>query len=307
MRKIFIKHNLLWILMISILLMSISTFFIGLTTFLSSKRNNHLFVADSHEVHYPGLNAKSFKNHAFQSYFEELIAKKLRMRNFFIKINSQIYYSFFKKSFAEENSVIIGKHQQLFETPYISAYCFAANNNVPQLSAWAEQVKKLAHYFQTRGKIFIYLITPSKAEYMPQAIPNRFSCTNRGLSNNVKKMAELLRERDIPYINGPEIMIEGKKKYGIEMFPPGGIHWNQLGSTLAANAIINTINAIQPTNLLPLKFNIILGGIDHLYAEDDLLSLIKLLRPNRNYLVPKLEFINKPLSIPLMKILCSLK
>jgi hypothetical protein len=172
--------------------------------FIKSAANNHTFVWNSHNVFYPGLDAKHFSNRAFQQYFEELTTKKLRMRNFFVGTSNQFYYSVFKKSFAENSHVIIGKNNQLFEILYILSYCRLSNLNHDQsdLLVWADKIKKLSDYFEKQSKTFIYLITPSKVEYMPNAIPDRFPCLREGISMHVKQIVRLLEERGVRYING---------------------------------------------------------------------------------------------------------
>jgi hypothetical protein len=286
---------------------------IGLLTLIVAWGNfrqsfDHVFAGDAENIHYPGLNIKSLQSHKFQKYIEALITQKLRMRNLFISINSQLYYSLFQKSFAENSQVIVGKNNTLFEMGYINAYCHRrpmADDELKQLSLWADKIKKLNDFFNAHGKTFIYVITPSKAEYMPNAIPSRFHCPNIGIRSQVTQIKKLLDAKHVRYMDGATLMVEGTQKYGISMFPPGGTHWNWLGSTLAARSIISTINEDKKVALPLFDFNYTLGKVDHHDSDDDVLSLVKLIKPDLSYPVPKVNFfnsaeLNKPITLAIV-------
>jgi hypothetical protein len=273
------------------------TFILTWINFFQSSANNHVFAGDAENIHYPGLSAKSLQSHEFQKYIEALISKNLRLRNFFISVNSQLYYSLFKKSFAENSQIIVGKNNQLFEMGYITAYCqprAMTDESHNQLVDWANKIKILSDYFNGRGQTFIYVMTPSKAEYMPTAIPDRFHCQNTGISTHINEIKKLLDARRVRYIDGPALMMDATRKYGISMFPQGGIHWNWLGSSLAANDILRAINADKKFKLPMLNFKYTLGKVDRHDSDDDLLALVKLMKPDLSYLVPKVDLIGHP-------------
>lgn len=298
------RHNFLWVLMAFIFAFGLVSIRITISTFIKSTPTNHTFKWNSQVVYYPGSDTKHIQSHEFQKYFEDLFAKKLRMRNFYVGLNNQMYFTWFKKTFAENSHVIIGKGNQLFEILYILSYCNLKNmqHDDTHLKEWADKIKKLSAYFESQGKTFIYFITPSKAEYMSHAIPDRFPCEKTGISAHVKQMEKLLDERGIRYINGSALMVEATQKYNTDMFPQGGIHWNWLGSSVGANALINAINQDNHVYLNPLRFNYVLDKLKHKESSDeDLLVLMKLMKPLR-YKVPQINFentkiTNNPVSI----------
>lgn len=293
-----LRHNFLWGLLLVIFLLGTLTIYLSFPNFKLAD------TAVTQDMPYPQMNMQQIRSREVQKYVEALIAKKIRLRNFFIRVNSQIYYSIFHKSFAEDSQVIIGKHQQLFELGYITSYCHLIENfhdDPKQLIAWADKLKILSDVFAKRGQTFIYLITPSKAEYIPQAIPQRFHCRNVGMSEHLKQLETLLRERNIAYVNGAALMMDATSHYKTSMFPRGGTHWNLLGAGIAANALLDAINRDGRVRVNLLHFNYELQmhpeGLD-----TDLLTLIKLLKPDLHYAVPKLTYDQRFIVHPPVKI-----
>ena len=247
-------------------------------------------------LHKPQINIKNLISHDIQKYYEQLFTNNLPLRTLTIRLSNQIYYSLFKKSYSYNNQIVIGKNKQLYELAYINNYC--GLNNPPfdevYLLNWANILKELNDFFIRKGKKFIYVITPSKAEYLPSDIPNRFHCDKHGISPHVKTLEAFLSERGIHYISGPHLMIQATKEYKTSMFPRGGTHWNYLAGGVAANAIIQTINQLGIPTLKPLTFNYKLKKPEG--TDVDLTELLNLFKANKKYLVPKLDFKLSPIN-----------
>lgn len=296
--KNFLRHNFLWILMLILILNGLIAIEISIIKLYKTYNNSTITI-------------QNFKSHQFQHHFEKIIEHELRLRNTLIGFNSQIFYSIFHKTF---DGIIVGKNNELFQDWYITLYCHLDNwspfNRKPlqqdykHLVNWANKIQELNNFFQKHGKTFVYVITPSKAEYMPEAIPKRYHCHHRGIDPHTKEMVKLLKQRKIPYVNGAEMMVKATRHYGISMFPKGGTHWNLLGATLGANAIIDTINQEGHVHLNPIHFTYYMRTVKQRTSYDsdaDLLHIIKLLHPNLNYHVPNVNYIdikpNKPVTV----------
>lgn len=275
------RNNLLWILPIF--------FFIVLSfsivpTYRSFQKE---FKGDAENISYPGFNKPSLVSHTFQQYVEKLFEQKIRFRHHWIAANNQLYYSLFHKSFSDDNQLIIGKHNQLFELHYIQSYC-QKNINNKDLITWADNIKKIHDMLTAKGKVFLYIITPSKAEYMPDMIPHRFHCNNRGIKPEVYELDRLLTERDIPHINGPDLMTRATKIYNMPMFNFGGIHWSSLGAVTCAQKIVNLIQ--QKIPMSPISFTYSIDKVSKLDSDNDLLKIADVWRPKKIYNVPHIHF-----------------
>lgn len=294
MFKLMLRHNFIWIL---ILLLALPLPLTMLTQLFGPRA---IFKWMAHDYRLGGMTKPTPKmdfkfsgvtNHEVQHDLEKRWTNQLSLRSLFIRLNNQIYYSFFKKSYLDDHRMVIGKSEQFFEIEYINSYCNRSGRTEEMLIAWADRLKKLNDYFAKKGKVFIYLITPSKAEYSPEFIPNRFHCQKGNVSHHVMKMRQLLTERQVNFIDGTQLMEQGRMKYGVDMFPRGGIHWNTLGATLVANAIIDHLNK-QGKNLDAISFDYQMTK-DPQGQDRDLVWLLNLLKPDDRYPVPVLKYAKK--------------
>ncbi len=292
MSKLFLRHNLALLLFFGIALPGILAILVcifGQHAIFRWMTPNYKLGGYTNDTHSPAFDLTHLKTHQFQKNLEARIAANLPMRSFLIRLNNQIYYSIFQKSHSENVHIIIGKDKQLHQDMYINSYCGMRELNHSQLVVWADKIKQLHDFFEQQGKTFIYVITPSKAEYIPETIPKRFHCNITGVSPHIKEMESLLKERHILYVNGPELMIKATQQYHLPMFPQGGIHWNDLAVTIGSNAVIQTINSDGHVHLKPLDFSYILKnnpkGVDR-----DLINLINVMHPDDHYTVPKVTF-----------------
>lgn len=281
------KYNFLWLLIILLGLIS-------LLTWVRCIKNFSQFI-DHNNKPYPGLSWQNFQKQEWQHYIQNMIDKKLKWRNYFIKINSEVYYTLFNKVFVETGGLIIGKNGQLLELTYIDSYCHlqtAEHDSPANMIAWADQVKQMYNFFRSKNKAFIYLITPSKVEYHPEVIPDRFHCKMIGKNAYIAHMEELLIKRGVPVINGQTLMDTFTQQYATPMFTPGGIHWNYLAATSTANAVIEKINQHSVISLEPLQFSYHMGPVSNSTwdSDSDLADMVKLFRYKVDFLTPKLDF-----------------
>ncbi len=289
------KHSFLWLILIFIF------FVVCFSVVPSFKQFKKSFNGDSEKIKYPGFSKNSLQTHEFQKYTETLFEKNVRLRKNLISINNQLYYALFKKSFAENSTLVIGKNHQLFELNYILDYC-RSTKSLPELTKWADQIAQLDHYFTSKGKTFLYVMTPSKAEHMPETIPDRFHCKNNGIKDAVYQMDKLLTERNITHINGPDLVVHAMNQYKMDMFPPGGIHWNWLGSTIEAASIIDALKHKTKLPLPDIKFTYTMGKPKKGDTDNDILSVAELWESSFTYKVPQVQFqnpvyIGKPITL----------
>ncbi|MDQ8039825.1 MAG: hypothetical protein REH83_05395, partial [Rickettsiella sp.] len=184
MRKLFFYYNFI-IFIFFLIYFPITAFLLNkIFDFNFNDYYNKQLWGIVENLHEPSLNIKNFISHDIQKYYEQLFTTNLPLRTLTIRLSNQIYYSFFKKSYSYNNQIVIGKNTQLYEFAYINNYCWLNGPPFDQayLFNWANKLKELNDFFIQKGKKFIYIITPSKAEYLPKDIPNRFHCNKHGIS-----------------------------------------------------------------------------------------------------------------------------
>ncbi len=207
----------------------------------------------------------------------------------------QIYYTVF--GVAASTDVVVGENQQLLEKSYVDEYC---NRNMDTLrgtgDAWAARIRHAQDLIESRGKLFFYVITPSKVAQHPEYMPAGLNCPGRDRDPE-RKLAiydDILARHGVHVVDTASGLIAARKEYGIDMFPRGGIHWNAIGSTLGTQKLIGAINAQREEPLLPsLGFTWKLS-YNPRGSDRDLLDIMNLRHPDAHYAVPELTFSSAP-------------
>jgi alginate O-acetyltransferase complex protein AlgJ len=213
-----------------------------------------------------------------------------------INWKNQIYYSLLGTIGA--SNVVIGKEQQLFEVGYLNEYCSRDLEALhEQDEAWAARIRQMQDYFESRGKVFLYVITPSKVAQSPQYIPNGYSCpaAAKDRSDKLPLFDDILDRHGVHFVDTASDLVAAREKFGISMFPRGGIHWNSLATALATQKVIAAVNAQRPEPLLAtFSFTWRISYTPH-ETDRDLLDLMNLRHPDTHYPVPELAYRSDPL------------
>jgi alginate O-acetyltransferase complex protein AlgJ len=233
----------------------------------------------------PVWSLHSFADGTLQKALTSAVTDAFPLRPLMIRINNQVRYKLFGYSGAP--GVITGESEQLIEKAYLDEYC---NRDLmvfePKARDWAARLKEIQDFYAARGKIFIYLITPSKVAYMPENFTRELSsCASsaRDRTGMLPLYDRLLKDAGVHVVDTASLIHALKGKYEIDLFPAGGVHWNAIGIAAASDAILAEINhqagsAIAPK--LSWKYKV----VDRAKGTDrDLLDLLNVLSPNARY------------------------
>jgi alginate O-acetyltransferase complex protein AlgJ len=230
---------------------------------------------------------------------EARLNQELPLRPLAVRVTNQIYDGLFSKSYMHQKiGLIVGRNHQRYEGSYVAQYCnnMAWKNEIfspateADLAQWSQRIKVIAQFFQKRGQTFVYLMSPSKAAYYPEHIPDQVHCAPKE-----KPRAEYYRaiaaldQTGVPYVDTAKLMLESKGKYEIDLFSPGGTHWNQLGVALANRELLNKIAQVSGKPIPPLTFSYKIDRIP-LNEDTDLLALSNLWNSHWDFPVPKVTF-----------------
>lgn len=215
------------------------------------------------------------------------VTESIPLRRVFVRVNNQVRYKLFGQFGAP--GILRGDGGHLIEKFYLDEYCtrdLAAIEAPSRL--WASQLKELQDVLTSRGKTFVYLITPSKVAHFPEAFVNRYPCKSvpRDRDGKVPVFVAMLKQAGVNVVDTATLTHSMKGKYEFGMFPQGGVHWNQLAVAYAANAVIGEINRQRKTSpIAPLQWTYTVSS--NATGEDrDLLDLLNILLPRPNYTVP---------------------
>ena len=249
----------------------------------------------------PILSLDAVLTGTYQRWVSRSIGQLSPMFKLAVGWKGQIYYSLLGRvpetGAAGPDSVIVGRDQQLFEMTYLKEYCgrdLAALQTASE--DWAARIRRMQDFFDARGKVFLYIITPSKVAQEPQIIPDSYACPG-----NAKDRAEkldlydkVLTRHGVRFVDTASDLTAAREAYGVSMFPRGGTHWNSLGSALGTQKVIAAVNAQRPVPLLAtLNFTWRIT-YNPQGSDRDLLDIINLPHPDTHYPVPELTYQSSP-------------
>lgn len=289
MMKLFKQYNLVFLVLFFLFIPGLLALVKVVFPHVLSEQLNPVY----HLAGYPDLPQKkevtfsNLESHDFQKYADTGLTNRLPFRSLLIRFNNQIYYSLFHKSYT---GLVIGNSGWVLGDDYIRGYCNDFSKD--KMNDWANKIKQLSDFFESRGQTFIYLITPSKPEYMPSVIPERFHCQNQEtIVPHEAYLANLLQQKHVRVVNEVEDMIKATHEYGTLMFSKGGNHWNELGSMIGANSVLNAINKTNNIHIDPIKFTYEKTQKPR-GRDTDVLDLLNILKPNRHYDVTAVSYLS---------------
>lgn len=246
------------------------------------------------QIHWanPRLSLKNVMDGSFQQSTEHLLEDVFPLRAAIVRATNQVYYSLFARSYMFHDQIVIGKRGYLYEAVYLQHYCNALHEIYTQeeFDRWAKGIESLGDFFAKRGQTFLFVLTPSKAAYYPEYIPEWIHCNPQPPRPDYLLAAAALPRMHVPYLDLSKRIIDGKGKYPLEHFNRGGTHWSMLAVALSAQEIAAKISAQGRWRLPGVRFSSAIDnhpeGID-----SDLLDVLNLWTPHEDYPVARVTFV----------------
>lgn len=200
----------------------------------------------------PVFSFKSWFDDSFQNQYQKYVNEHFGFRNYFVRLNNQIAFSFFNK--AKANGVIIGKENYLYEENYIKAYYgldSISNDSI------ATRLTKLKFVQDTLKKLNIDLIliyAPGKAAYLPEYIPDNKIPIHR-FQTNYERYIDYSKKIGINFIDYHQYFNSLKSATPNPLYPKYGIHWSSYGRDLVIDSLVRYIEQVRGIDLNDVSFS----------------------------------------------------
>src|SRR4051812_12640853 len=237
------------------------------------------------------LSWSSLRDGSFQKAVASRVTDAMPVRPLLIRINNEIRFELFGELTAPQ--VVRGAKGQLIERSYLEEYCARSEGQGAALAAdIIPKLKDIQNFYRARGDVFVYLVTPSKAAHLPEYFVDRVPCpsTPAARAQLVPQYVGLLRQAGIDVVDTATLIHSLKGQYEVELFPQGGVHWNDIGGARAVSAVVEEINRQAGSELVPpFSFSYTLSGVTS-GVDRDLVDLLNVFFPPLGYLTPKVTF-----------------
>jgi alginate O-acetyltransferase complex protein AlgJ len=239
----------------------------------------------------PPVGLGSWKSGELQKGLNTLASENFAGRELLIRAYNEVLFSVFHKSYMYRESIIAGKHGDLFERGYLIAHGgFTKLIPSGDAEALAVMMKHLSERLKALGSCFVFVITPNKATLYPEDIPVRFLNkigNGEREATDYEILVPLLKRYNIPYVDGREITLEHKDTLPVRAFPKTGTHWSRAAAFFTTAALLKTFQR-ESGREMPLLAQSI-QSIDHQpdYSDADLLNLLNVVqKTHQRYLHP---------------------
>lgn len=199
----------------------------------------------------PVFNFKSWFDGSYQQQFEKYTNENFGFRNYFVRLNNQIAFTFFKQ--AKANGVVIGKENYLYEVNYINAIYGKDSSANTYIDSQLQKVKFLQDTLKKLNIDLILVFAPGKADYLPEFVPDNLkpAQTHRtNFSYYLKKSNEL----GLNHIDFHSYFKQLKPKTSYPLYPQYGIHWSSYGRDIALDSIVHYIEHLKGIDMNNLSF-----------------------------------------------------
>ena len=163
-------------------------------------------------------------------------------RKFFTKLRNQILYSTFNKS--SNLYVLMGKDKYLFEHAYVErelAYSRAKNE---EIDANIDKLVQLDNLLKSQNKELYIFITPSKAHYYYDKIPDYYFSVPREADSDYDYFIKSISKTNLAYFDS-RTYIDSQAEINLKApsFYKTGIHWSYSYAYLCTKGFLDMANA----------------------------------------------------------------
>jgi alginate O-acetyltransferase complex protein AlgJ len=237
------------------------------------------------------LSWPEIRDGKFQKGVVSRVTDAMPVRPLLIRINNEIRYHLFGEVTAP--NVIRGANGHLIEQTYLDDYCSRTEGMGAKLAATAlPKLKDIQNFYSAHGAVFVYVVTPSKAAHLPEYFVDRVPCpsTPAARAQLLPDYIGALKREGIHVVDTASLIHALKGTYPFDLFPQGGVHWNDVGGALAVSAVVEEINRLAGREIIPpFKFAYTMSQPAK-GADRELADLLNVFFPPLGYQTPKVSF-----------------
>jgi alginate O-acetyltransferase complex protein AlgJ len=236
------------------------------------------------------LSWQAVHDGSFQKAVADRLTEAFALRRILIRINNEVRMELFGELTAPH--VVRGAKGQLIERSYLDDYCARTEGMGAELAA--KIIPKLADiqsYYRGRGGVFVYLLSPSKAAHLPEYFVDKVPCpsTPAARTKLVGEYVTALKQAGIDVVDTATLIHSLKGAYDFDLFPQGGVHWNDVGGARAVSVLVDAINRHAGREIVPsFTFTYTLSSAAG--ADRELVDLLNVFFPPLAYLTPKVKY-----------------
>ena len=232
----------------------------------------------------------SIRDGSFQKAVTERLTEAFALRRILIRINNEVRMELFGE--LSSPNVVRGNKGQLIERLYLEDYCSRVEGQGAELAARnIPKLRDIQNYYIGRGGQFLYVLSPSKAAHLPEYFVDKVPCpsTPAARTKLIGDYVAALKQAGINVLDTATLIHSLKGKYDFDLFPQGGVHWNDVGGARAVSAIVDELNRQAGRPIIP-SFTFTWTLSSAAGADRELVDLLNVFFPPLAYMTPKVKY-----------------
>ena len=233
------------------------------------------------------LSTRDILDGSAQRNFGDWLQENIPGRKALIKFRNQIMYSLCQSS--PNNNVIIGKDDNLFEYAYIDNY-IGINHRVDaeRISEQIDKLETLNNLLEQSGKAMYVFITPSKARFCHDKIPDKYAKAGKTeiYGADYSLFTQLVAKTDLKVFDSVQYIQDHRDDSDVPLYYASGIHWSNVWGSIVASRFCDYIRETSKYDLDVITVSSERSD-DILYPDADLYDSCNLIFPPREeYYIP---------------------
>lgn len=190
----------------------------------------------------PEFSLEGYQSGEYQTQMDNYYSANYSAHNLAVRIYNQVRYT----AFGISDSVVVGRDGYLYEKSYIRETMGvdgAILLSDEELKSLAGQILAIQELAEEQGKGFLFVITPSKADYEQGNIPKNYMYMDASYSQvdrNYIRLKAAFDELGVHYIDSNEFLSE--EGLGAPVFYETGIHWTRVAAIDTMNEMTGWLN-----------------------------------------------------------------
>jgi hypothetical protein len=242
-----------------------------ITGILPEKRLNGAY----YEEKWPHFTGKGWIENTYQPRFHNYLQQNYGFRTFFIRLYNQIRFSLFNQ--VTGSGVILGKNNYLYEEWFIDSHYGIDYAGDQTIATYTSRLVNLREALNRMNTELIVVLTPSKADFWPEYIPDRYRKT--ASKTNYQAFHESFTSAGIPLIDFNQYFIDVKQTAHFPLFPKTGTHWSHYGARVALDTLVGFIAATLKRPMPDIELLATVPSDTLMNPDDDLEQLCNLIFP----------------------------
>lgn len=232
----------------------------------------------------PAWSIERWRSGQFQKAATDWFAAGLVPRSLAVRATNQLYYAVFQKSYMYGKEIVIGRDETLYETYAIAAACSRAPPDPPErFAGFVSKMAALQARLAQRNKLLLFMVTPNKAEVMPESLPPSACKGAIGTGPDRALLDRLLTEAGVPVVDAYEPILAMKRQDPVPPYPRGGTHWSRLTAGRIATSLVQTIDRLTGQDFGGFETGPVRWDAPPVGSDGDLARLLNLWHPPLDY------------------------